>query len=338
MISLTTSIVALALTAAAATEPQKALSPSGEASRVAFTALLKATTGVPEARVSALTLPGTLEFLASPQAGMGYYALAQSFKKFPDRSVEALRLYADILPKIDHLRGWDGYQTTSVARIAKATGDSALAEKVRSESASLILRTIKKHDFETPMLGSSDVLDYFKLDLEHLNGNGMRGILIGKRAPSMKFVWASEPGLKSLSDLKGKVVVLDFWATWCKPCVGLFPKIHEISQSYNGKPVVFVGVTSLQGWSMDPKVGKIDCKGDPKKETSLMPSLMTKLGVTWPVVFSDKDCFNPDFDIMEIPHMAVLDQDGVVRFDGVDPDDLKAKIDSLIAAKSKVSK
>lgn len=95
---------------------------------------------------------------------------------------------------------------------------------------------------------------------------------------------------------------------------------------------------SLQGWSMDPKAGKIDCKGDPKKETSLMPGLMTKLGVTWPVVFSDKDCFNPDFDIMDIPHLAVLDEDGVVRFDGVEPDDLQAKIDSLIAAKSKVSK
>jgi thiol-disulfide isomerase/thioredoxin len=338
MITLTTSIVALTLTTVAVTEPQKSLSPAAETSRVAFTALIKAKEGVPEARVKALGLPGTQEFLASTQAGMGYYALAQSFQQFPDRSAEALRVYADLLPKIDHLRGWDGYQTTYVARVAKTTGDSALAEKIRRESASLIRRTIEKHDFESPKLGTEDVLDFFKLDLAHLDGNGMRGQLIGKRAPTVKFVWASTPGMKSLSDLKGKVVVLDFWATWCKPCVGLFPKIHEISQSYEGKPVVFVGVTSIQGWSMDPKAGKIDCKGDPKKETSLMPDLMMKLGVTWPVVFSDKDCFNPDFDIMEIPHMAIVDQEGVVRFDGVDPDDLKAKIDGLIAAKSKGSK
>ncbi len=338
MITLTTSLVALVLTAAPVAQQEKALSPAAEKSKVAFSALIKAKVGVPEARMSALGLPGTPEFFASPQAGMGYYSLAHSFQQFPDRSAEALRLYAEVLPKIDHLRGWDGYQTTYVARVAKTAVEAALAEKIRRESASLIRRTIEKHDFESPKLGTSDVLDFFKLDLAHLNGNGMRGQLIGKRAPAMKFLWASAPGLKSLSDLKGKVVVLDFWATWCKPCIALFPKIHDISQSYAGKAVVFVGVTSLQGWSMDPKAGKIDCAGDPKRETSLMPDLMVKLGIAWPVVFSDKDCFNPDFDIMEIPHMAILDQDGVVRFDGIEPDDLKAKIDGLLADKSTVLK
>jgi len=336
MIPFLTSFVALTLLSGSS-EPEKTLSPSAEASKAAFTALIKAKDGVPEARMSALGLPGTAEFLSSSQAMMGYYALAESFKKFPERSAEAVRLYAGLLPKIDHLRGWDGYQTTYVARAAKSVGDPALAEKVRRESADLIRRTIEKHDFETPKLGNLDVLDFFKLDLAHLEGNGMRDQLVGKRAPAMKFVWASEPALRSLTDLKGKVVVLDFWATWCKPCVGLFPKIHEISQSYAGKPVVFLGVTSLQGWSMDPKAGRIDCKGDRKKETGLMPDLMKQLGVTWSIAFSDKDCFNPDFDIMEIPHMAVLDQDGIVRFDGIEPEALKGKIDELLA-KSKESK
>jgi thiol-disulfide isomerase/thioredoxin len=338
MMSTFLSIIALVTTALPASGPATSLSASAETSKKAFTELSKATEAVPDARISALKLPGTPEFLASPQAMMGYYALAKSFEKYPDRSVEALSLYAGILPKIDHLHGWDGYQTTYVARVAEASGNPGLAEKVRRESAKLIRRTIDKHDFEMPKLGNLDVLDFFKLDLAHLEGPGMRRHLVGSRAPDMNFLWASAPGFKRLSDLKGKVVVLDFWATWCKPCVGLFPKIREISQSYEGKPVVFVGVTSLQGWSMDPKAGRIDCKGDPKKETGLMPDLMKQLGVTWTVVFSDKDCFNPDFDIMEIPHMAVLDQDGVVRFDNVEPDALKSKIDGLLAPQSKESK
>ena len=338
MISSFLSIVALVAIASPVGGPERALSASAEASKKAFTELLKATKEAPDVRISALKLPGTPEYLASPQGMMGYYALGQSFQKFPDRSAEALRIYTVLLPKIDHLRGWDGYQTTYVARAAEASGDLGLAEKVRRESAKLIRRTIEKHDFETPKLGNADVLDYFKLDLAHLEGAGMRRRLVGNRAPDMKFLWASDPGFKRLSDLRGKVVVLDFWATWCKPCVGLFPKIREIAQSYEGKPVVFVGVTSLQGWSMDPKAGKIDCKGDPKKETGLMPDLMKQLGVSWTVVFSDKDCFNPDFDIMEIPHMSVLDQDGVVRFDAVEPDALKSKIDGLLAPKMNESK
>lgn len=340
MISLSKSIAALVLAASAGAESQNAptqgkLSPAAEASKAAFTELMKAKEGVSEARLRALKLPGTAEYFASSEGGMmGLYSLAQSLEKSPEGSIEALRLYADLLPKISHLRSWDGYQSVYAARAARKAGDPALAERVRRESANLIARTIAKNDFEMPMLGDRRVVDFFRLDLAHLNGNAMRGQLIDKPAPALNFLWSSEPGIKSLSDLKGKVVVLDFWATWCKPCIALFPKVREIAASYAGKPVVFVGVTSLQGYSIDPEKGKIDTKGDPKKETSLMPDLMKNLGITWTVAFSDKDCFNPDFDIMSIPHMAVIDQSGVVRFDDVEPEALKERIDGLLAARA----
>lgn len=313
-----------------ADDPDLQLSPEAKASKAAFASLAKLKDGVGEARLASLRMPGTREFLASPEGIGGLYELAQSFQKSPESAAEAFRLYADMLPKIDHLRGWDGYQTTYLVRMAQKNADTALAERVRQATSGLLRRTIAKHDFASPSLGDDSVVDYFRLDLAHVTGNAMRGALIDRPVPAMNFLWCSKPGVKRLSDLKGKVVVLDFWATWCKPCVSLFPKIREISASYSGKPVVFIGVTSLQGYSIDPEAGKVSCKGDPKKETSLMPGLMKKLGITWTVAFSDKNCFNPDFDIMEIPHMAVLDQNGVVRYDGVEPDALKERIDALL--------
>ena len=338
MILLLKTIAALAITSSGAAKGPGALSADAETSKAAFNALFKADKDVPESRVNALKLPGTLEFFSSPEGMMGLYALAQTLEKYPDGSREALELYAGLLPKIDHLTGWDGYQSTYLARAAKQTGDHAFAERVRRESADLISRTIAKNDFASPKLGDESVIKYFKLDLAHLNGNGMRDRLVDKPAPRLRFLWCSDPGVKTISDLKGKVVVLDFWATWCKPCVGLFPTIRTISEGYAGKPVVFVGVTSIQGFSIDPKAGKISCKDDPKKETSLMPDLMKQLGVTWTVAFSDKDCFDPDFDIMSIPHMAVLDQNGVVRFDDVEPEKLKERIDGLLAGMPKAAK
>ena len=315
---------------AGAQQPISTLSQKGEDSKAAFTALLKEKNGAGEARLRCLSMPGAEEFLASPQSMMGFIALRNSFQQDPQGAEEACKRLATLLPEIDHLRSWDGYMSIYLTRAAEKYADPQTAEQVRLGYIALLKRSISKKDFGMGRI--ADIApEYFGKSLEHLTGNALLGKLLDRPAPALNFLWCSDPSLRRLSDLKGKVIVLDFWATWCKPCVGLFPTIRDIATSYEGKPVVFLGVTSVQGFSMDPKLGKTDTKGDPQKEFGLMPGLMTQLGVTWTVAFSDKDCFNPDFDIMDIPHMAVIDQSGVVRYDGVEPTDLKAKIDGLLS-------
>src|SRR5262245_4046592 len=68
----------------------------------------------------------------------------------------------------------------------------------------------------------------------------------GKPAPELSLKnWVNSKELK-LADLRGKIVVLDFWATWCGPCIASIPHNNELQKKYAGK-VVFIGVCAVNG-------------------------------------------------------------------------------------------
>ena len=52
--------------------------------------------------------------------------------------------------------------------------------------------------------------------------------------------------LKS-ADIKGKVAIIDFWATWCQPCIVEIPTLNEIHKEHDGKGVQMLGITVLSG-------------------------------------------------------------------------------------------
>lgn len=170
--------------------------------------------------------------------------------------------------------------------------------------------------------------------LEFLNGAFAKGTLVGNVTPELTIEWSSDPAIRSMEDLRGKVVVIDFWATWCGPCIRSFPNVRDLVKHYEGYPVTVLGVTSIQGRHYPKGGSPIDCKDDPAKERSLMTGLMQDHEMTWPVVFTKQNVFNPDYGVNGIPHVAILDPNGVVRYRGMHPAsdaaEKHAKIDGLL--------
>lgn len=170
--------------------------------------------------------------------------------------------------------------------------------------------------------------------LAQLNSPAARGQqLEGNPAPELHFVWSNAGDWKSLSDLRGKVVVLDFWATWCSACIESFPEVARLAERYRDADVVILGVTSLQGTVFGlPGRGAIDCRGNPEKELGLLPEFIKARGITWPVAVSREKVMNPDYGINGIPTLVIIAPDGTVRkkTEGFAEAKLVSEIDALL--------
>lgn len=177
-----------------------------------------------------------------------------------------------------------------------------------------------------------DEIEWLTTTLDRLDGAAARNALLGHPAPGLEFLWSSTGQWESLEDLKGRVVVIDFWTTWCAPCVASFPRLRELQERYADAPVVILGVTSPQGRHVvDGAV--VDCKGDPEREFSLMQEYIRERDITWPVVFTRQDVYNPEYGVSGIPHVAIIDRDGIVRHRALHTSDFEAictAIDALV--------
>jgi len=79
--------------------------------------------------------------------------------------------------------------------------------------------------------------------IEH-QGQGVIGQLVGHPAPDLTVtLWNGTPGEKmNLAALHGKVVVVNFWASWCDPCHSEAPILASVAHQYAAKGIVFIGI------------------------------------------------------------------------------------------------
>lgn len=165
--------------------------------------------------------------------------------------------------------------------------------------------------------------------ITYLEGPFACGTLVGGKAPALHFLKAwqvngdnvAEKPIKTLDDLKGKVVMLDFWGTKCVPCLLSFPELAEMQAELAGEDVVILGVTSLQGYFVDtPNKRTIQCRNNPEKELSLFPDYFKAMGMTWTIGISEEDVMNTDYGALAIPHVVIIDKEGIVRHNAVNAD------------------
>jgi len=96
-----------------------------------------------------------------------------------------------------------------------------------------------------------------------------------------------------LSELRGRRVILDFWATWCPPCVQEIPHFIELHEETSRDELMIVGVSD--------------------EEEGTLKSFVQKQGINYPIGTVEEDLPSPYADVMSIPTTFVIDRNGVIQ-------------------------
>jgi thiol-disulfide isomerase/thioredoxin len=117
----------------------------------------------------------------------------------------------------------------------------------------------------------------------------------------------------TLDEMNGKVVLIDFWATWCGPCNEELPHMRKIAKEFAGQPLVIISVS----WDADEAKWK---------------EFLTKNEMTW-VQYRDADhALSKKFGVEAIPHYFTIDSDGVLTAEMLGSgSDVEGKLKKLIA-------
>jgi thiol-disulfide isomerase/thioredoxin len=139
--------------------------------------------------------------------------------------------------------------------------------------------------------------------------------LIDRKAPGFTFLHVfNGDSTLTLGDFKGSVTILDFWATWCMPCVMAFPEMRELYEQYHDRGLAVLGITSLQGMYRDLETGETegsrDNRLDVKREIELTGAFIEKHRMSWPCAISDRSVFDPEYGVEGIPTFVILDREG----------------------------
>ncbi len=115
-------------------------------------------------------------------------------------------------------------------------------------------------------------------------------------SPAPDFVLSDLQGRQvRLSDYRGKVVLLNFWATWCPPCVEEIPSMERLHQLMKGKDFVMLAL------NVEPNGPQV------------VPGFLRNNSATFPILFDDQKVVQKEYGVFRFPETFIIDKQGIIE-------------------------
>lgn len=139
--------------------------------------------------------------------------------------------------------------------------------------------------------------------------------LLGEEAPEISVKEWIKGGPASIADFRGRVVLLEFWATWCKPCQEMFPKLKKLHEGERAQGLEVIALTRHYMAYRGPAESMIE-------ERQLMLGMVTAHGVNFHVGIAEDERLQGIYGANGLPTVVLIDRNGIVRYAGPGEDDM----------------
>lgn len=135
-------------------------------------------------------------------------------------------------------------------------------------------------------------------------------LTVGKVAPDFKLPDLNDRQVR-LSDFRGKVVFLNFWATWCQPCREEMPSMEVLYKNFEKDGLVILAIS----------IDRVTTKKD-------IPPFVKNMNLTFPVLIDSWGQTDKRYKLMGVPETYIIDQGGILREKVIGPRDW-TRLDNL---------
>lgn len=196
----------------------------------------------------------------------------------------------------------------------------ALIEKDRGN----LQKSIEILEKATGQMKSSEAKKSLESSLKQLK-------MLNTAAPEISAEQWVNSGAIKLAELKGKAVIIDFWAPWCPPCRKVIPTLVKSYNELKDKGLVVIGFTKIYGFYRDDiqDKGKVSFE----EETALIKDYVKANEISYPIAIADKKTIFNTYNVTGIPTMYFIDKEGNIRDFEVgagEESKLEAKIKELL--------